>query len=508
MGMNIHNGALNIGGRVNPPTYQHQDSALANSLLSQQPFPGDPFSGQYQYPQDELNFAQEYEGRYAAFSAEPGLSSNPGSKYGSPTNDSQLPMVGVERRLTALDAPLPASFDSNGISHIARYGAVAASLPSKFGMESPAASLSPRNAGQPLDAVKALRSSAFPSNLRNSSQLGCSPPAVNTEEMFSQRKMHSQQNAQRPRLLSASVPRPGISDDWDDGLPLEEDYLPTNLHDDVLTPQEKIRRRSRSDQELAGLKSATQGGLGIPSGNSSKVGSPLASSPSRFSALFAKQRQESNSTGTGFGHVGSPLRESHIQHASESPFGDGIMARPSSGSRSRSSRTGDQSPFLSSPPRDSTSNFGMSLISSQLQRTHLSSVRNDSAADTTSHPSSRLQPPAAGPGMRHVSAPVAGAGMRFDRTVSSPRINSTRIAEEREGEGDLVFSMDDDTSRRNSSLWGSKSPVISPLGETRNGLGSGAGVGVGAGVQKRAGGGKNLANGGGLQENIYNNSRT
>lgn len=516
MGMNMNNGALNIGGRVNPPTYQHQDSVLANSLLSSQPYPVDPFQGQYQYPPDELNYSQEYDGRYVPFSGEPGLGSNPDSKYGSPTNESQLPIRGVERRLTALDAPLPASFDSNGISHIARYGAVAASVPSKFGMESPPASLSQRIAGQPLDAVKALRSSAFPSNLRNSSQLGSSPPAVTTEETIGQRKMHSQQSVQRPRLLSASVPRPGVNDDWDDGFPLEEDFLPTNLHDDVLTPQEKMRRLSRPEQEFSNIKSATQGGLGIPSGNSSKVGSPLASSPSRFSALFAKQRQESsqnNTTGTGFGHVGSPLRESHIQHASgNSPFGDGITARPVSSTRSRSGRAGDTSPFFSSPPRDSTSDFGMSLISSQLQRTHLTSTNQaNSSENTTIYSSSRLQPPTAStPGMRHVSAPTSttsgsgGIAGRFDRTISSPRINSTRIMEEKEGEGegDMVFSMDDDNSRRSSSLWGNKSPVITPLGEGKNGVGVG-GIG-GVGVKKKeasSSSNKGLANGG--LENTY-----
>lgn len=511
----MNGGVLNIGGRVNPPAHHHQDSALANSLLYQQQFPADPLHSQYPYSQDEPNFTQEYDTRYAIYPGERGPGSNPGSKYGSPANESQIPLSGVEHRLTALDAPLPASFDSNGISHIARYGAVAASVPSKFGMDSPPASLSQRITGQPVEGIKAPRGTAFPSNLRNSSQLGSSPPAVNTEETFSQRKMHSQQNAQRLRLLSASVPRPGVSDDWDDNFPLEEDYLPTNLHDDVLTSQEKMRRLSRPEQDFTGFRSATQGGLGIPSANSSKVGSPLASSPSRFSALFAKQRQESNSNnsnGTGFGHVGSPLRESHIQQISESPFGDGITARPSSITRSRSGRAGDQSPFFSSPPRDSNSNFGMGMISSQLQRTHLggSGSRNDSPDAQNSN--SRLQPPLA-TGMRHVSAPMGagggGGGRPFDRTISSPRITSTRIAEEKEGEGegDMVFSMDDDSSRRNSSLWGSKSPVISPLGEARNGLGAGSAHGVGVlGVHRKTSSTKTFMNGGGGGvENGYRN---
>jgi hypothetical protein len=69
--------------------------------------------------------------------------------------------------------------------------------------------------------------------------------------------------------------------------------------------------------------------------------------------------------------------------------------------------------------------------------------------------------------------------------------------EEKEGlEGDLVFSMDDDNSRRNSSLWGSKSPVISPLGETKNGVGVGVGGGL-VGVQQRKGGGGGGAGTGG-----------
>ncbi len=107
--------------------------------------------------------------------------------------------------------------------------------------------------------------------------------------------------------------------------------------------------------------------------------------------------------------------------------------------------------------------------------------------------------------MRHVSAPVLGGGGagggRSDRTISSPRIGSTRIAEEKEGdrEGDLVFSMDDDSSRRNSSLWGSKSPVIAPLGEARNNGVGGAGSAIG--VPKKGGTGKGFANGG--LENIY-----
>ena len=496
----MNGGNLNIGGRVNPPAYQHQDSALANSLLNHQQYQVDPISGQYLYPQpDDMTFQQEFDDRYALYLNEAGPGSRTGSKYGSPINDQPLPISGVERRLTALDAPLPASFDSNGISHIARYGAVAASVPSMFQMESPPASFPHRVAGQPVDAVKALRTSLMPSTLRNSSQFGSSPPTINTEEASIQRRMHSQQAVQRPRLLSASVPRPVPSDDWDEGFPLEEDQLPMNLHDDILTPQEKMRRLSRPEQDFGAFKSSTQnaGGLGIPSANSSKVGSPLASSPSRFSALFARQKQEAsgnpiNNQNTNppvgtFGQVGSPLRESHIQNAASispagtGPFGDGVTARPSPSIRSRAppglspldrDRDSQAPSAFAGPPQNPSSAFGMSLISSQLQRTHLSPRNaNDNVTDPSHSSSSRLQPSTAG--MRHVSAPTGlgssntsptgqGGGGRLDRHsgVSSPRMHSTRIAEE--GEGDLgVFSMDDDVSRRG---WGGKSPVIAPMG--------------------------------------------
>jgi hypothetical protein len=55
--------------------------------------------------------------------------------------------------------------------------------------------------------------------------------------------------------------------------------------------------------------------LKIPSRNSSKVGSPLGSSPLTFSAFFAKQREKKKeqkngaTQGSGIGHVGLPLRE-------------------------------------------------------------------------------------------------------------------------------------------------------------------------------------------------------
>lgn len=438
MGMNMNGGHLNLGGRVEPPTYFNQDSALANSIHTQQQYSADPYSGQYVFVgQDDANFGQDRYSQYPNIpSIETGLSSNPGSKYGSPIDDSRLPLSPVGRHLTALDAPLPASFDSNGISHIARYGAMAASVPSKFGMESPSVSM-PQRTGYVSDAFRAPRNHGFGSNARNASQHGSSPPAM-PDESINQRLMHSQ-NVSKPRILSASVPRVSAADDWDDHFQFEESLLPTTLHDDVLTPDEKRRRPSRPEQDLGASKDSSNA-LKIPSGSSSKVGSPSASSPSRFSALFAKQRekkeQENVVAPSTFGHVGSPLRES-LLHENINPSTNGKWA------------SDEQYSAFSSPPRNSS----MSMIAQQMHRMQLQ--RTDSSESN----GGRLQP---GP-TRHASNPVG----RFDRTISSPRLASTRIEEE---QSDLVFSMDDEGSKRNSMLWGGRSPNLRPQGEVSNGI--------------------------------------
>lgn len=346
--------------------------------------------------------------------------SDAGSKYGSPVDDVRQP-ASPKRHLTALDAPLPASFDSQGISHAARYGPVAASMPSKFGLELSSLS-SPPTQRTPSDTLKSLRDAAFGSDLRRlSSNFGSSPAA---EDPLGPRFLHSQRMAPRSKVLSASVPRPTVLDDWDDGnFAMEEDYLPVNLHDDVLTPQEKMRRLSRTEQELSS-SNREFGSLGIGTG-SLKVGSPLASSPSRFGALFAKQRQKKEEEAHGassssFNHIGSPLRESSLQFSS-SPKPRPIGSRPVSG---------DVSPFVSSPARQSS----MSMISQQLSSMslHPNSARNSStsAVPTTSSSSSS----------------------RLDRTVSSP-VTTSKIDEE---QGDLVFSMEEEESNKRSSVgWNS-----------------------------------------------------
>lgn len=418
---------LNLGGRVNPQAYVNQDSALTNSVLSQQRMNGhDPryasqISHQEEFatlhPQQQQQQQQQPQPQqppqpppYDAIpTIDTGLASDAGSKYGSPVDDLRFPMSPNHHHLTALDAPLPASFDSQGISHAARYGPVAASMPSKFGLE-----LSPpaQRIGAPTDALRNLRDTAYAPDARKASFIGTSPPGV-PEDGLGPRFLHSQRPV-KPRMLSASVPRPTALDDWDESnFPMEEDFLPINLHDDVLTPQERLRRLSRTDHDLSSSHRDLSG-LGMTGTSLSKVGSPLASSPSRFGALFAKQRQkkEEDAHGTSFPQVGSPLRESSLNLEMRSPSLGPIGSRQVSGE-----------PTFVSPRQASTS-----MISQQLSGMSL-------------HPGSA----------RHSSS--SGPNSRLDRTVSSP-VSTSKIDEEEQS--DLVFSMEEEenNNKRSSASWG------------------------------------------------------
>ncbi|KAL4767426.1 hypothetical protein BDW60DRAFT_149008 [Aspergillus nidulans var. acristatus] len=400
MGLGMGSSHLNLGGRVNPQAYVNQDSALTNSVLSQQRMNGHDPRYVSQLPSQEefaaLHPQQQPQPYDTIPSIDTGLASDAGSKYGSPVEELRFPMSpNHSQYLTALDAPLPASFDSQGISHAARYGPVAASVPSRFGLDlaSPPAQRTnpPRTFRDPWGADVKKPSSPF---------IGSSPPGT-LEEGIGPRFLHSQRPL-KPRMLSASVPRPNVMDDWEESnFPMEEDYLPMNLHDDVLTPQERLRRLSRTDNELSSSHRDLSG-LGM-STSFSKVSSPLASSPSRFGALFAKQRQQKKEEEAHHGsltHIGSPLRESSLQ------FGGSPSLGP-----------------IGSPPRTSSA----SMISQQLSGLSL-------------HP----------PSTRHT--PSISANSRLDRTVPSP-VSTSKIEEEQEqGEGDLVFSMEEeDSSKRNSN---------------------------------------------------------
>ena len=374
---------------------------------------------------------------------EPSYASHPNSKYGSPREEHRLAMSPI-MHLSTLDAPLPASFDSQGISYMARHGPVAASVPSKFGLESPSSSL-PKKFALPTSTLRNLHDSVSGFETRNKpSQLGSSPSAPN-DEYGGQRMMHSQR-VSKPKMMSASMPRQAANDDWDDGILFggEEDYLPSNLTH-LLNPEEKTRRLSGNQHDPSGLRDSLSGHV-TPAEVSSKVGSPSTASPSRFSALFTRQKREDESNGitnSTFGHVGSPLRNSSL-HLGTSPSLR-ATSRPISN---------DASPFVSSPPRQSS----MSMISQQLQRTRLS------RADPGENPTG-LHPGVA----RHTSNPTRG----LDRAVSSSSINTNRINEEQPE----MFSLDEEdyAGNRHSGVWsqssGGKSPNLGPIGGGRQSAG-------------------------------------
>lgn len=459
---NVVGGLLNLGGRVDPQTY-HPDSALANSLLAQQTNDDPPSFGP-PYPHvPESEYLQQaplpttyYENNIPV---ENGYTAHLDNKYGSPRDDGRLAVPSVGH-LSTLDAPMPASFDSQGISYIARHGPVAASVPSKFGLESPPSSL-PKKAGLPSSALRSLHNSAFGQDPRgNASNLGSSP-LTSGDEGYGQRALHSQLMG-KPTMISASVPRARANDDWDDGILFggEEDFLPGSLHD-LLTPQEKMRRLSKTEQDERSARESLSG-LGTPADSSSQVGSPSHASPSRFSAFFAKQRRDEPNSQTAsasaFGHVGSPLRNtsSHLGRS------------PSLRSTSNPTRSGDASPYLASPPRQSS----MSAISQQLARTRISS-RTDAGYNDSSSPNG-LHPNSA-----RVQSQVSTGTARSEKTSPSNQTNNHRIDEEL-SEG--VFSMEEEEEthkkRHSGSAWNyqqagvppqdrAPSPQLGPIGTGR-----------------------------------------
>ena len=430
-------GPLNLGGRVDPQLYQQSDPALAHSLLAQQANGAPiPFSQQIpSYPEHDPILQQPQYLHENLPTIDTGYTSHQDSRYGSPRDDSRNAISPVGH-LSVLDAPMPASFDSQGISYIARHGAVAASVPSKFGLESPPNSL-PTKTAIPTDAVRNLHSSAFGRESRTRGLDLGSSPLGSGDEGFGQRMMHSKRVA-KPGVMSASLPR-GLAtthDDWDDNFIFggEEDFVPHNLHE-LLTPQERMRRLSRTEHDSRSHRESLSG-IGTPGDPASKVGSPHNGSPSRYSPLFNRQKQdEANNAASAFGHVGSPLRNSSLHPPLSSP-----NMRPTKVS-------GDMSPSFASPPRQSS----MSIISQQLARAKISSHASESNDTSSLTPiptfTNTLQPGLA----RHPSS----SSNLSNRAVSSGSIAGTgRIEEEHVG----VFPMEEEDDyhrkRYSGNTWG------------------------------------------------------
>ena len=342
------------------------------------------------------------------------------SNYGSPRDDDRFglglsPVNG--KGLSVLDAPLPASFDSNGISNAARFPAAPwpSSVPSKFGPESPSTSLGNAKDARTSETLKLLHSSAFGSSEHLATPTASSPPTQygNTEEYFGRRAMHSSRYA-KPKMLSSSMPKTSVDRDWeaefafgdDSGDNLPENYVPENLQD-LLTPAEKARRGSmRADDESPAF---------------AKYGvSPIGTSPSRWGPLFQKQKDEdenlrsSRGGPSAFGHVGSPLRNSTLAQE----MGDGL-----NGHRPSVLRSGSE---------------GMSMLSQQLQRSRI-----DDNTGQASSPQSHLHPMSA----RNSNA-MGNKDRMIERHVSSGSVSSnvtgrftTPIDEE---DPAFVFSMEEE----------------------------------------------------------------
>ncbi|EFX03469.1 spindle poison sensitivity protein [Grosmannia clavigera kw1407] len=455
-GVTIGAAPLGLGNRINPAAYlQSSNSALTNSFLhanagtAQSSYPANPPFSTGAAGEDRFHSQSNPLGRQPSMDGglptiDTTYPSNPASAYGSPPGAGlaglEDPRAGLGlspvnvKVLSVLDAPLPASFDSNGISHAARYGPWPASVPSKFGLESPTPSLHNAKDDRTSETLKLLHTSAFGSSdhlsaglLPPDHSMGSSPTALGAhEEFFGKRAMHSSSlRYSKPRLLSSSVPK--VDRDWDNEfLFLEEDYVPGTLANEVLTPQEKARRGSLRLNDGDGL-SETPVTSNPASANATKFGSPVgaaAASPSRWSPWF-QQRQpprsddepESGSlsrsmkhAASAFGHVGSPLRNSSLA--------------------SNGDLDGHNSDFFSRSISQSATVNGsesLSVLTQQLQRTRLSD-------DGSSAHSLRLHPNAArNPSVSLNTIAAAGIIGRdrsdrdrgFERHVSSGSIGSS-----------------------------------------------------------------------------------
>ncbi|KAH7245755.1 hypothetical protein BKA59DRAFT_174761 [Fusarium tricinctum] len=404
-----------LAGRSNPTSASNNQSST--SALTTSLYRADVPAYGSAYPYDEQD--QHTLGRQP--SLENGLPtidmSYTGSNYGSPRDEESLRFgMGLSpvnnKGLSVLDAPLPASFDSNGISNAARFpaGPWPSSVPNQFGIESPTPSLSNAKDSRTSETLKLLHTSAFGSE-HLLAPLDRSPPnshQANGEEYFGRRAMHSSRFT-KPRMLSSSMPKTSVDRDWEPGFAfgddddnLPENYVPENLQD-LLTPVEKARRGSmRADGE----------------DGPSKYGSPIGTSPSRWGPMFQRQKEEEETSrslrgASAFGHVGSPLRNSIL---SQEMGGTNGFARPSS-LRSASD--------------------GMSMLSQQFQRSRID--------DTAGNSSPLLHPSTARAGTTASAInPISPIGRERERGGIERHVSSGSISSSMNGRFTTPINEDDE----------------------------------------------------------------
>ncbi|GAM85573.1 hypothetical protein ANO11243_035800 [Dothideomycetidae sp. 11243] len=353
--------------------------------------------------------------------------SNSSSPYGSPHGDLLQARSPPRPGLSARDAQLPSSWDSQGISHAARNGPFAASVPGRFGLESPPSSYP--NKAQLGNTSLRDRDSAFADTANLDGVLhglGSSPRDIEPFS-FAKRPLHSERFGRPRPAISSSLDVRHTSfpndlansepdSDSDEGA--GEDLLPSSLHD--LIPIDKLRRPSRSAAEEDSSHWSAQRRMFSNGANTEiKPGSmsPHSSSPSRYSAMWAarssapKPEAETNPV-SAFGHVGSPLRPSNLRTSSTN---------------------------ASPPPANGGS--GLSMLTSQLQRARLGDSPSAGMSDRppqsqtlapngmqeTGHSSMPTPSPSADPSLN----PIGNTGVARDKTD-----DETMFSMEDEGDED------------------------------------------------------------------------
>lgn len=224
-------------------------------------------------------------------------------------DNSRPPLQSPDKTLGPLDAQLPASLDSNGISWFARHGPVAASVPHtrQFGIPEHLTSYP----SSPLPGY-----SIQPSTSLFAPNLGTSPRNTTLGRAMFERR------------VSAINHR-----DEDSGeFVFEEDFVPSSLSE-LLTPAERQRRDSKTNEDLMS-KSPT---------GSTTGGSP---SSSRFGALFLKNKAAVSSTSDPKSSpiqpilpIGSPLARNAANLGTVSM--SGIVSPPRLGRSSSALRISD-----------------------------------------------------------------------------------------------------------------------------------------------------------------------
>ncbi|KKF97162.1 hypothetical protein CFO_g493 [Ceratocystis platani] len=438
-GLTLGNPALAIGRQHHNPTAYNQTSTVSALTFS--------LNGEFNNPDFsyEDSSSNQQGGAGTPVQQTPNVNTEipaidvpyPTDAFSSPREEPGSARFGlglspIGTGFNVLDAPLPASFDSTGVSNAALFpsGPWPASVPSKFGMESPLPSYaSPDPRGS--EALKMLHTSAFGGDkyLSTSNVMIGGSPSANLlavgEEQFGRRTLHMHSSRfTKPKALSSSVPKGPVTvdRDWDPEFAfLEEDYVPQNLQD-LLTPAEKARRgslRATDAEEPIGLS------------GSYKYGSPiLSASPSRWGLPFQRQKEEEEAAAaaaaarasrvSAFGVVGSPLRNSSLASdmrtsALSAGLASSMGGKPLSGSFTNSFSGGGD---------------GFSMLSHQLRQTRL----NDDTSRLSGSPLGSSLTGSPGPSglkERHINIPTA--------TTPTTRLTTT-IDEE---DPSMLFDMEE-----------------------------------------------------------------